>query len=66
MLKKTFTINKELYLDSLLLQAVSEFEGFDISYSWGEITIIDDNPQYVFDEFINYVLSISLELSPWA
>ncbi len=66
MLKKTFNINKDIYPENLILEAINAFSGYNISYSNAIISIEEEDPQYIFDEFMNYVLSISLENNLWA
>ena len=66
MLKKTFNINKDIYPENLILEAINAFSGYNISYSNAIISIEEEDPQYIFDEFMNYALSISLENNLWA
>lgn len=62
MLKKTFKISRNLYQEIFVIQAIALFVGFSISYHEDEIHIEEADPQYVFDELMNCVLSLSLEL----
>ncbi len=66
MSKKTFQINSTLYPEILLQEAIDAFSDYTITYSGGILSIEDEDPQYVFDEFMNYILSLSLENFPWA
>ncbi len=66
MSKRIFNVNNTLYNDSIILSAISAFEWYIISYQGGTITIDDEDPQYVFDELMNYTLSLSLENPIWA
>ncbi len=61
MSKKTFNVNSSLYPQSFLKEAIVIFSGFQIILNGGSITIEDEDPQYIFDEFMNYSLSLSLE-----
>lgn len=42
------------------------FDGYDITRTDSTLTIDDEDPKYVFNEFMNYVLSISSETIVWA
>lgn len=66
MLKKTFNIDKDIYPEKIILEAINAFNGYNISYSNTIISIEEEDSQYIFDEFMNYVLSISLENNLWA
>ena len=66
MLKKTFNINKDIYPENLILEAINAFSGYNISYSNAIISIEEEDPQYIVDEFMNHALSISLENNLWA
>lgn len=61
MSKKTFNVNNTLYSEKNIQEAILVFVGYTISVSDGIISIDDEDPQYVFDELMNYVLSLSLE-----
>ncbi len=64
--KKTFNIDSTLYPLDFLNQAKKSFEGYDIVVTARWVTIDDDNPVYIFDEFMNYTLSLYLEFHLWA
>lgn len=66
MSKKTFNINNQLYSESDILDAIDAFDGYVINWENEVLIIEDENPQFVFDEFMNYILSLSLENSIWA
>lgn len=66
MSKKTFNVNSILYPEIIIQEAILAFDGYDISMNSNAITIDDEDPQYIFDEFMNYSLSLSLENSIWA
>ncbi len=66
MSKKTFQINNTLYPESIIQEAIADFGDYAITFSDGVLSIDDEDPQYVFDEFMNYILSLSLENLPWA
>lgn len=66
MSKKAFNINSEIYSKDSIIEAISSFTGYNISYDNEIISIDDEDPQYVFDELMNYSLSISLENILWA
>lgn len=66
MLKKTFSLNNQLYPESDIRNAIDTFDGYLILWENGTLTIEDENPQFVFDELMNYILSLSLENSIWA
>ena len=61
MLKKAFNINNTLYPDALILQAIDAFSDYQIQLIASDIVIEDEDPQYIFDELMNYILSLSLE-----
>ncbi|MBX9809648.1 hypothetical protein K2X92_04650 [Candidatus Gracilibacteria bacterium] len=63
MLKKTFSLNNQLYPESDIRNAIDTFDGYLILWENGTLTIEDENPQFVFDELMNYILSLSLENS---
>ncbi len=63
MSKKTFSVNNILYPEALIQEAILAFDGYAIVASDSTITIDDEDPQYVFDELMNYILSLSLENS---
>ncbi len=66
MSKKTFNVNSTLYPEIIIQEAILAFVGYTISTSDSVITIDDEDPQYVFDELMNYILSISSETIVWA
>lgn len=66
MSKKTFQINSTLYPESIIQEVIAVFGDYAITFSDGILSIEDEDPQYVFDEFMNYILSLSLENLPWA
>ncbi len=66
MSKKTFNINNSIYSLELLLQTQEYFEGYDITIDRNTLSIDDENPQFVFDEFMNCALSIYSEIIAWA
>lgn len=61
MSKKTFNINNLLYPEEVIRQALTDFEGYALEYHDGGITIDDEDPQWVFDELINYTISLMNE-----
>jgi hypothetical protein len=61
MSKKIFNVNSDIYSSDAILQAIEAFEGYTISYDKNQITIDDEDVQFVFDEFMNYIISLSLE-----
>lgn len=61
MSKKTFNIDSSLYPEHCIQEAILAFDGYDMIFSGNQITIDDADPQYVFDELMNYVLSLLLE-----
>lgn len=61
MLKKTFNVNNTLYPEEILLEARTIFSDFAIEILPGSIQINEEDPQRVFDEFMNYSLSLLLE-----
>ena len=65
MSKKTFSINNKLYPENLINSVILAFDGYNISYFDSTITIDDEDTKYVFDELMNYVLSISSETIVW-
>ncbi len=50
----------------MIHDAIHEFHWYVIIYADGLITIDDDHPQVVFDELMNYILSIFSENTVWA
>lgn len=66
MSKKTFNINKDIYPENIIQEAILTFVGYNIIYSDSVISIEEDDSQYIFDELMNYMLSISLENTIWA
>lgn len=66
MSKKIFNINNSLYPEKIIQTAIHEFYWYDITYTDQSIIIDDDNPQEVFDELMNYILSIFSENIVWA
>lgn len=61
MSKKTFNVNNTLYPEEVLLEAHGVFSDFSIEIFPGAIEINEENPDRVFDEFMNYSLSLLLE-----
>ena len=61
MSKKTFHVNNTLYPEDVIQDAIIAFSDYSITSIDGAIIIEDEDPQYVFDEFMNYILSLSLE-----
>lgn len=60
MLKRTFKIDNSLYPEDKVNEVISHFEGYNIHYpvSWElEIVSEKENPQEIFDEFMNYLLA---------
>lgn len=66
MSKKTFNVNNTLYPEGVLLDARSVFWDFSIEIFPGAIEINEENPDIIFDEFMNYSLSLLLEKNLWA
>lgn len=65
MSKKTFNISSHFYSQELLQDARSAFGEFNIEILPDTVIIDEDDAWYVFDEFMNYTLSLSLESSVW-
>lgn len=63
MQKNNFSVNTEIYPPEYILQAIADFEGYSILFdpSTSEIIIDDENAPFIFDELMNYVLSLILE-----
>jgi hypothetical protein len=66
MSKKTFNLDRDLYPESIIAATITAFTGYNIIYADGSLTIDEEDPQYVFDEFANYILSIYSETIVWA
>ncbi len=66
MSKKIYQVNNSLYPASYIQDTLVAFVGYEITYSHNTLTIDDEDPQYVFDEFMNYTLSLLLENPLWA
>lgn len=58
MQKKNFTLDKSFYPQTLVEEAISEFSSFDIEYTQEWVSIQDDDPQELFDEFSNYCIAL--------
>ncbi|GAB0175104.1 MAG: hypothetical protein HHAS10_09830 [Candidatus Altimarinota bacterium] len=58
MQKKNFNLDKNFYPQALLEEAISEFESFDIQSIQDGISIQDEDPQGLFDEFSNYCVAL--------
>lgn len=50
----------------MIHKAINEFHGYSITYVDESIIIDDENPQVIFDELLNYILSIFSENTVWA
>jgi hypothetical protein len=61
MSKKTFQIDDSLYTAELVHDAILAFDWFNIILEGNIITVEDENPDFVFDELMNYTLSLILE-----
>jgi hypothetical protein len=61
MSKKNFNLDRGLYPEPIIATAIAAFTGYNIVYVDGILTIDDEDMQYVFDEFANYILSIYSE-----
>lgn len=59
MQKQNFKLENNFYPSSLIDRAIEDFQGYDIVFSQWILTISDDDPQWVFDEFSNYMLALS-------
>jgi hypothetical protein len=60
MLKRIFKIDNHFYPSDKIQEVISQFEWFDIKlHSWWELEIITqvENPEEIFDEFMNYLLA---------
>lgn len=66
MSKKTFHVNNHLYPELYIIEAIDAFDWYTIIWQDGNLIIEDEDPQYIFDELMNYTLSLSLENSIWA
>ena len=66
MSKKTFSVNNELYSKSILELSKEAFEWYEITIWENSITVEDENASEIFDEFMNYTLSIYSENTLWA
>ncbi len=66
MSKKTFNVNNILYPEEILIEARNVFQDFSIDIFPGSIEIDEENPENIFDEFMNYSLSLLLEKNIWA
>lgn len=62
---KIFKIDSSLYSPEYITDAIGSFEGYVIKFSENIISIDDENPQYIFDELMNHVLSLTLENPLW-
>lgn len=60
MQKKNFNLDKNFYQESFIDQAISDFADFRINKTDLGVEITDEDPQMVFDEFSNYILSLAL------
>ena len=65
MQKKNFNLNNKLYPEIVIHKAIEDFgSDFSIVYENEMVTISWENPeeiQIIFDEFMNYVLSLISE-----
>lgn len=66
MSKKTFNIDKSLYPEKVIQEAIDIFQWYTINYVDGVIVIDDEDAQRIFDELMNYILSIFSENTVWA
>jgi hypothetical protein len=64
MSKKTFLINNNFYPHDIIQNAIIAFGDYNITSADGTLSIEDEDPQYIFDELMNYTLSLSLEIIP--
>lgn len=66
MSKKTFSVNNTLYSKNILESSKDAFEWYNITIWENTVTIEDENASEIFDEFMNYTLSIYSENTLWA
>lgn len=66
MSKRTFNVNTSLYPVEIIQEWIAAFEGYTISHENGVITIDDEDPETVFKELLNYILSLYSETIIWA
>jgi len=64
--KKTFSVNNLLYSKNILESCKDAFEWYSITIWENCITIEDEKSSEIFDEFMNYTLSIYSENTLWA
>ncbi len=60
MQKRTFKIDNSIYPKDKILEVIPFFEGYTITYNDAtglEISSNSEDPQAVFDEFMNYLLA---------
>ncbi len=49
----------------MIRQGIADFQWYSISYTDSILTIDDSDAEWVFDEFMNYILSIFSEHTVW-
>ena len=60
MQKRTFKIDNSIYQKDKILEVIPFFEGYTLAYNDAtglEISSNSEDPQAVFDEFMNYLLA---------
>ena len=65
MSKKTFNISSQLYPEDMIHQGIDDFQWYNIIYDNSILVIDDPDAERVFDEFMNYILSIFSEHTVW-
>ncbi len=64
-MEKSFEIDSNIYSSSSIKQAISDFEDIALlSFKWWKLSISwedDSSVQEVFNEFMNYVIWLSVE-----
>lgn len=64
MWNKNFEINSNIYPKDLVVQAIDDFSQVaEITFNDQILTINDDEPQIIFNEFMNYLLALYNELN---
>ena len=61
MSKKTFKLDNTLYAQTRITASIQAFSGYSIVFAQDALTIDEEEPQQIFDEFMNYVLALSNE-----
>jgi hypothetical protein len=56
--KKSFNLDKDFYNPTLIEEALKDFSSFSLEYRETTLTIDDEDPQLLFDEFSNYCIAL--------